>query len=100
MAKRKIALLGGSGLEKFNISLKSNSLNPNTPYGKCSSSILHSQNDYFEIFYVSRHGFKHQYAPQEVNNRAHIWAFKDIGCDFILATSASVACERTLSRAI
>jgi 5'-methylthioadenosine phosphorylase len=88
MAKSKVAIIGGSGLEKLEIFKNAKLLNPETPYGKCSAPVLFGETETKEVYVFSRHGFQHQFSPTEVNNRAHIWAIKDLGCNAIIATTA------------
>lgn len=88
MSKRKLAIIGGSGLEKLEIFSNVRTIDPDTPYGKCSSPIICGETEILEVFSISRHGYEHQYSPTEVNNRAHIWAIKDLGCESIIATTA------------
>lgn len=88
MAKEKLAIIGGSGLENLNIFKNISTIDPQTPYGECSSPILFAETDQFEVFFFSRHGNKHQFSPTEVNNRAHIWAIKNLSCERIIATTA------------
>lgn len=88
MSKRKIAIIGGSGLEKLDIFENIKILDPETPYGKCSSPIISAQTKSTEVYFFSRHGYDHHISPIEVNNRAHIWAIKDLACESIIATTA------------
>ncbi|MBN2236882.1 MAG: MTAP family purine nucleoside phosphorylase, partial [Bacteroidales bacterium] len=41
-----------------------------------------------EVYFISRHGLKHEISPTHVNNRANIWALKSLGCSQIIATTA------------
>lgn len=88
MSKRKIAIIGGSGLEKLDIFSNIKSLNPKTDYGNCSSPIIFAETPSYEVYFISRHGYEHQYSPTEVNNRAHISAIKELNCELIIATTA------------
>lgn len=88
MAKLKVAIIGGSGLEKLEIFKNTRLLNVETPYGNCSAPVVIAETGNRELYIFSRHGFQHQYSPTEVNNRAHIWAIKDLGCEAIIATTA------------
>lgn len=88
MNLNKIAIIGGSGLEKLDLFDHSEMLNPKTPYGECSSPVIHGQIGDKEVFIFSRHGFEHHITPTHVNNRAHIKAIKDFGCEAIIAATA------------
>jgi 5'-methylthioadenosine phosphorylase len=88
MKYKKIAIIGGSGLEKLDLFDSSEMLNPQTPYGECSSPVIFGKIGDKEVYIFSRHGFNHHITPTHVNNRAHIKAIKDLGCDAIIATTA------------
>lgn len=88
MHLKKIAIIGGSGLEKLDLFDSSEMIHPHTPYGECSSPVIHGKIGEKEVFIFSRHGFQHQITPTHVNNRAHIQSIKDLGCDAIIATTA------------
>ena len=88
MNLKKIAIIGGSGLEKLDLFDSSEMIHPQTTYGECSSPVIHGRIGEKEVFIFSRHGFQHQITPTHVNNRAHIKAIKDLGCEAIIATTA------------
>lgn len=88
MTKEKIAIIGGSGLEKLELQKNAETISINTPYGKASSTIFKSTYPKAEVFFLSRHGLKHEHSPTKVNNRANIWALKELGCTKIIATTA------------
>jgi len=84
----KIGIIGGSGLEKGDILQEIQEIDVNTPYGQPSSKIKKGIFQNAEIYILSRHGFEHEITPTNVNNRANIKALKDLGCKYILATTA------------
>ena len=84
----KIGIIGGSGLEKGDILQNLEELEVDTPYGKPSSKIKKGIFSGIEIFILSRHGEAHEIMPTHVNNRANIHALKNLGCEYILATTA------------
>jgi 5'-methylthioadenosine phosphorylase len=88
MTTKKIGLIGGSGLEKLELQKNAKTINVTTPYGKPSSTIFKSDFEGFEVYYISRHGLQHELSPSQVNNRANIWALKELGCTKIIATTA------------
>ena len=47
---------------------------------------------------ISRHGAKHQIPPTQVNNRANIFALKNEGCKYILATTAVGSLREEIKR--
>ena len=88
MKYQKIAIIGGSGLEKLEIFDNSKYIHIETPYGSPSSNILHGHIGGKDIYVISRHGHQHTVTPTHVNNRAHIKAIEQLGCEAILATTA------------
>lgn len=84
----KIALIGGSGLEKLELQNNAEIIHVDTPYGETSSPIFKSKFPNNEVYFISRHGLKHEHAPTQVNNRANIWALQSLGCSKIIATTA------------
>ncbi|MBN2236568.1 MAG: MTAP family purine nucleoside phosphorylase, partial [Bacteroidales bacterium] len=88
MTVQKLALIGGSGLEKLELQKNADKLEVETPYGKPSSPIFKSVLNGVEVYFISRHGLKHEISPTHVNNRANIWALKSLGCSQIIATTA------------
>jgi 5'-methylthioadenosine phosphorylase len=88
MQKNRIALIGGSGLEKLELQKNAEIITIDTPFGKTSSPIFKSVFPNLEVYFLSRHGLKHEYSPTKVNNRANIWALKKLGCTNIIATTA------------
>ncbi len=83
-----IGIIGGSGLEdpKFLKGAEEKSLE--TKFGKPSSPIVVGEIVGKKIAILSRHGRKHDIMPTNVNNRANIWALKELGVKKVLATTA------------
>jgi 5'-methylthioadenosine phosphorylase len=94
----KVGIIGGSGLENPDI-LKSPQIKKIvTPYGETSSDLTIGKIGNVEVAILSRHGKKHTIPPTQVNNRANIWALKEVGCDFILATTACGSLREEINR--
>ena len=83
-----IGIIGGTGLEKSNFIKKTEILQINTEFGKPSSGIITGYIENKKIAIISRHGLEHTITPTHVNNRANISALKEIGCKYIIATTA------------
>jgi len=81
----KIAIVGGSGLEK--LIEEKDVIEIETKYGKPPAITVGTING-SEISFVSRHGPKHEVPPHKVNYRALIMALKDLGVERIIATNA------------
>lgn len=84
----RIGIIGGSGLENPEILKSPEEKNMNTPYGEPSSSLLFGSMNNTEIVVLSRHGRLHTIPPSKVNNRANIFALKEVGCTHIITTTA------------
>lgn len=75
-SKIKIAIIGGSGVYDPKIFKKEKEVKTKTPYGLPSSPIEIGEFLGQRIAFLSRHGKKHQFPPQQVPQRANIWALK------------------------
>ena len=94
----KIAIIGGSGLEDPDILKSPETKKVGTPYGAPSSELTTGKIEDVDVVILSRHGKKHTIPPTEVNNRANIWAIKELGCDYILATTACGSLREEINR--
>lgn len=83
---KKIGLIGGSGLENLEISDGAKNIEVKTPYGSVPLRIVVFEDK--ELAILSRHGTEHTVPPTQVNFRANIFALKEYGCNYILATTA------------
>jgi 5'-methylthioadenosine phosphorylase len=94
----KIGIIGDSGLENSNILEDFKTKEVDTPFGKPSSPIISGRINNIDVFIISRHGLKHEIPPTEVNNRANIFALKNEGCKYILATTAVGSLRQEIKR--
>ena len=94
----KIGLIGGSGLEKLNIFENVKEIAHTTPYGAPSSTFLTGTIGRCEVYILSRHGRDHTIPPTQVNNRANIKALKQLGCQYIFATTACGSLREEIGR--
>ncbi|MDA3821958.1 MAG: S-methyl-5'-thioadenosine phosphorylase [Bacteroidales bacterium] len=85
---KKVAIIGGSGFEDPDLLKEPTPILLNTPYGEPSSDFLSGQINGVDVILVSRHGINHTITPSHVNNRANIYAIKELECTHILATTA------------
>lgn len=88
MTSIKIGIIGGTGLEDPQFFTETEAKLPETPYGKPSSKIKSGLIEGIPLAILSRHGVSHTIPPTQVNNRANIFALKEMGCTHILATTA------------
>lgn len=82
-----IGIIGGSGLEDPKILKNAKEVKLETPFGK-HSPITVGEISGRKVALLSRHGRKHELSPSKVNYRANIWALKELGCKYALASSA------------
>lgn len=94
----KIAIIGGSGLENPAILKNATELKVDTPYGPTSSDFKCGLINGREVVILSRHGRQHTIPPSQVNNRANLWAIREIGCSHILATTACGSLRQEIGR--
>jgi 5'-methylthioadenosine phosphorylase len=94
----KIAIIGGSGLEDPAILHNPHDIEIETPYGKPSSPFKTGQISGVDIILLSRHGRDHSIPPSQVNNRANLWAIRELGCSHILATTACGSLREEIGR--
>jgi len=94
----KIAIIGGSGFENPDILKNPGEIEVKTPFGKPSSKLKTGNISGVEVVILSRHGRDHAIPPSQVNNRANIWAIKNLGCSHILATTACGSLREEIKR--
>jgi 5'-methylthioadenosine phosphorylase len=94
----KIAIIGGSGLENPVILKNATELKIDTPYGSTTSNFKCGIINGCDVAILSRHGRQHTIPPAQVNNRANIWAIREIGCSLILATTACGSLRQEIGR--
>jgi len=94
----KLAIIGGSGLEKLNIFKNAQHHRVETPYSMPSSTLIEGEILGLPIIFLSRHGNEHTIPPTQVNNRANIWALKQLGCTHIIATTACGSLREEIGR--
>ena len=83
-----IGIIGGSGLDNPQLFLNPKDLILDTKWGAPSSALKLGKIAGVNVALLSRHGREHTIPPTQVNYRANIQVFKDIGCTHILATTA------------
>ena len=88
MKKRKLGIIGGSGLYKMEGFEKANWLKINTPWGRPSDEILSAKLGKEEICFIPRHSRGHKINPTNINFRANVDAMKQLGVTDIISVSA------------
>ena len=88
MKKRKLGIIGGSGLYKMEGFEKTKWKKISTPWGKPSDEILIARLGKEEICFIPRHSRGHKINPTNINFRANIDAMKQLGVTDIISVSA------------
>ena len=88
MKKRKLGIIGGSGLYKMEGFKKTEWKKINTPWGKPSDEILFAELGKEEVCFIPRHSRGHKINPTNINFRANIDAMKQSGVTDIISVSA------------
>ena len=92
-----IAVIGGSGFEKFEEFETLEKIKIETPFGDHSTGLKKVKVDGDEFLFLSRHGEHHELLPHEINYRANIYAFKKLGATAIVSFSAVGSLQKDLA---
>jgi 5'-methylthioadenosine phosphorylase len=88
MKKRKLGIIGGSGLYKMDGFEKAKWKKIKTPWGSPSDDILIAKLGKEEICFIPRHSRGHKINPTNINFRANLDAMKQLGVTDIISVSA------------
>jgi 5'-methylthioadenosine phosphorylase len=88
MANNKLAIIGGSGLYDVEEFKERELIKLDTPWGEPSDDILRTKYNNKEVYFLPRHGRGHFISPSNINFRANIDAFKQLGVTDIVSVSA------------
>ncbi len=83
----KAAIIGGSGVYDSKVFKEEKVLKLSTPYGKANEIIKGSFSGN-EVYFLARHGRRHEFPPHRVNYRANIYALKELGVERIIAVNS------------
>jgi 5'-methylthioadenosine phosphorylase len=97
MKKRKIGIIGGSGLYKIEGFEKAKWKKIKTSWGKPSDEILLATIGKEDICFIPRHARGHKINPSNINFRANIDALKQLGVTDIISVSAVGSLKENLS---
>lgn len=95
---KKLAIIGGTGLEDPSLMSDIEEVTMDTPYGPVAAPIKRGIINNVEIYLFSRHGHQHTIPPSKVNNRANIWSINKLQCDGIVATTACGSLREDIGR--
>jgi len=88
MKKRKLGIIGGSGLYKMDGFEKTKWKKIKSAWGSPSDKVLIAIFGKEEIFFIPRHGRGHKVNPTNINFRANIDIMKQLGVTDIISVSA------------
>ena len=88
MAQAEIGIIGGSGLYSMPGLTKIKEVRLQTPFGKPSDAYVLGTLEGRKVAFLARHGRGHRILPSELNFRANIYGFKQLGVDRIVSISA------------
>ena len=84
----KIGILGGSGLYEIEGIESVKEVCLETAFGSPSDAFITGRLADREVVFLPRHGRGHRLLPSEINHRANIIGFKQLGVDCVLSVSA------------
>src|SRR4030043_817973 len=84
----RIGVIGGTGLYDIAGLTDVSEIRPETPFGKPSDAIMVGKLGGVGIAFLPRHGHGHHISPTEVPARAHIYALKALGVEFIISSNS------------
>jgi len=84
----KIGIIGGTGVDDPNILEDKKKKKVHTPYGATSDLVVTGTYQGVSLVIIPRHGPQHSINPTNVNNRANIWAMKELEVTHIIAPTA------------
>jgi len=85
---KKIAVIGGTGLQKLSETELLGESFDETPFGMPSSPLRCVRLGDTELVFLARHGEDHTILPSEINYRANIYALKALGVNQIISVAA------------
>jgi len=97
MKKRKLGIIGGSGLYKMEGFEKTTWKKIKTSWGSPSDLVLTAKLGNEEICFIPRHARGHKINPSNINFRANIDALKQLGVTEVISVSAVGSLKKNLS---
>jgi 5'-methylthioadenosine phosphorylase len=88
LPQAEIGIIGGSGLYAMPGLSKTREVKIRTPFGQPSDSYVLGTLEGHKVAFLARHARGHRILPSELNFRANIHGFKQLGVDRILSVSA------------
>lgn len=83
---RSLGLIGGSGLDQWGSAARLHDIGGD--YGDASAAIAEFHLANLTLFFLPRHGVRHEFQPHAVNYRANIDALRQMGVEAVIAINA------------
>jgi 5'-methylthioadenosine phosphorylase len=88
LSQAEIGIIGGSGLYAMPGLTEVREVKQQTPFGEPSDAYVLGTLEGRKVAFLARHGRGHRILPSELNFRANIYGFKQLGVERILSVSA------------
>ena len=88
MHEVKIGIIGGTGIYNLDNMKLIDEVSIDTPYGSPSDKYIIGELNGIKVAFLSRHGRGHRISPSELNSRANIYGFKELGVKYLIGVSA------------
>jgi 5'-methylthioadenosine phosphorylase len=88
LAQAEIGIIGGSGLYSMPGFSNVKEISQKTPFGRPSDPYVLGTLAGRKVAFLARHGRGHRILPSELNFRANIYGFKQLGVERIISVSA------------
>lgn len=88
MSQAEIGIIGGSGLYSMPGLTQMQEVRQSTPFGEPSDAFVLGTLEGRKVAFLARHGRGHCILPTELNFRANIYGFKQLGVERIVSLSA------------
>lgn len=88
MPEIRFGVIGGSGVYDIEALQDIEYIELNTPFGKPSDSFVVGTLDGVRVAFLPRHGRGHRILPTQVPSRANIYAFKQLGVQYLISVTA------------
>jgi purine nucleoside phosphorylase len=83
---RRLGLIGGTGLDHWGAAVRSHEIS--SDYGQPSADLAEYHIEDLQLFFLPRHGNRHEIPPHAVNYQANIDAFRQSRVEGIIAVNA------------
>ncbi|HUC29178.1 MAG TPA: hypothetical protein VMR80_06330, partial [Candidatus Acidoferrum sp.] len=88
MPQAEIGIIGGSGLYSMPGLTRAKEVRLKTPFGAPSDAYVCGLLEGRKVAFLARHGRGHRLLPSELNFRANVYGFKQLGVERIISISA------------